>query len=170
MANIFDSAAGGTISGVFGGTDSDDTIVFSSINGTDGSLDGFIIDSYVLDWVRAVSYKRAYNKKGNVVILGKGAGTLTLKGLVGPADDFERLLDATSGNDVCKNANCVIKTGGGYSTCDSSGNKTTSSKPLTITAKGIVHTSINMTGALQEGSVTLTSATMTFKVGGVSIN
>lgn len=170
MANIFDSAAGGTISGVFGGADSDDTIVFSSINGTDSALDGFVIESYSLNWGRAVSYRRAYNKKGNVVVLGKGAGTLTLTGLVGPADEFEQLLEATSGNDVCKNANCVIKTGGGYSTCDTAGNKTTSSKPLTITAKAVVLTGIAMGGQLQEGGVTLTSANLSFKVGGVSIN
>lgn len=168
MANIFDTADGGTISGVFGGSD-EDTIVFSTVGGAGSSLDGFIIESYNVSWARPVMTRRAYNKKGSIITMGKGTGSLTLSGLVGPSDEFEALLDATSGNNVCKNANCVIRTGGGYSACDSNGNKSSSSNPVTITAKGIILQSLSLGGQLQEGAVSLTNANMVFKVSGLSV-
>lgn len=165
--NVFDNGVGGTISGVFGGDDNDDTIVFSSVGADD--MDGFIIEGYTLSWQRGLQYRRAYNKKGNIVVVGKGTGSLSLTGLVGPADEFERLVESTSGKDVCKNANCTISAGGGYSSCDSSGNTSTSSKNITITAKSIILQGLSISGQMQEGAVTLTQANMTFKVGGVAI-
>ena len=167
MVNIFNTEGGGTISGVFGADGDDDTIVFSSIG--EDTLDGFIIESYTLNWQRPIAYRRAFNKKGNIVNLGKGTGSLTLQGLVGPTDEFEALMKATSGNSVCKTANCVISTGGGYSTCNSDGTQSKESGNLTITAQGIVLQGITMAGSLQEGAVSLTNATLTFKVGGVKL-
>ena len=168
MVNIFNAEGGGTISGVFGADGDDDTIVFSSV-GSD-ALDGFIIESYTLQWSRPIQYRRAFNKKGNIVNLGKGTGSLVLQGLVGPTDEFEALMKATSGDDVCKTANCVISTGGGYSSCDEEGNQTKASGNLTITAQGVVLQGISLTGALTEGAISLTSANLTFKVGGVKID
>ena len=168
MVNIFNQEGGGTISGVFGADNDDDTIVFSTGAG-DTPLDGFIIESYSISWQRPIEYRRAFNRKGNIANLGKGTGSMTLTGLVGPADEFEALMEATSGNDVCKSANCVISTGGGYSSCDSNGNQTKASGKLNITAQGIILASINMGGQLSEGAVSLTTATLTFKVGGVKV-
>lgn len=166
--NIFDTADGGTISGVFGADNDEDSIVFSSVGSSD--LDGFIINSYTVSWSRPVGYMRAYNKKGTIVQFGKGSGSLSLQGLVGPTEEFEALLQATSGTNVCKNANCTITVGGGYTACNTNGESTTSSDRLVITARGVTMQSISMGGSLQEGSINLTTANLTFKIAGLSID
>lgn len=164
----------GFIAGVF--NSADDEILFL-INGGDDDpgtmyLDGFLIDSYRLDWQRPIQYRRAFNVRGKLAQMGYGTGTLTLQGVVGPAEEFEKLVKAASGQDLCQTAACAISVSGDFAQCaeDGSGTINSETRSGVLTASGLILQGINMGATLQEGAVTLTQASMQFKVAGVSID
>nr|DAQ19013.1 MAG TPA: hypothetical protein [Herelleviridae sp.] len=169
MAQVFDT--GGTIDAIYG-TSGGNTITFSNLqNGTSSYTlqNGYLIDGYSIGWQRSIQLKRVFNRNNRVAIVGYGQGQLSLSGLIGRADDFEQLMDATSGEDVCNLPVCTIEANSGFKTCSSDGSSSDSGASV-IKVSGLLHAQIQITGQIQDNGILLQTCNMTFAISGVEIN
>lgn len=169
MAQVFDT--GGTIDAIYG-TSGGNTITFSNLqNGTSSYTlqNGYLIDGYSIGWQRSIQLKRVFNRNNRVAIVGYGQGQLSLSGLIGRADDFEQLMDATSGEDVCNLPVCAIEANSGFKTCSSDGSSNDSGASV-IKVSGLLHAQIQITGQIQDNGILLQTCNMTFAISGVEIN
>lgn len=169
MAQVFDT--GGTIDAIYG-TSGGNTITFSNLQSGTNSYtlqNGYLIDGYQIGWNRSIQLKRVFNRSNRVAIVGYGQGQLTLSGLIGRAEDFEQLMSATSGDDVCNLPVCTIEANSGFKTCSSDGSSNDNGASV-IKVSGLLHATIQITGQIQDNGILLQNCNMTFAISGVEIN
>lgn len=158
----------GSITALYGLENTSSTVTFSNI-GEDSFKYGFLVESYQLTWGRQVITKRVFNLDGRVAITGAGQGTLTLTGMVGAADEFEKLIGATTGADICDKVTCTIEANSGFATCSSDGSTQKHKGAVEITCKGVLLASIGMGGQISDANALISQGTLTFNITGLDI-
>lgn len=136
-------------------------------DGTGTSLDnGFLCDQYTINWARPANAKRFLNVKNPVAIVGYGNGTLTLTGLVGTYDGFQKLIGGSgSDNDVCSPLYCLIQASNHYKSCDS--DVSSGNTGVDWECFNLLLSNIAVTGQVQDNGVLFQQANVTFTMGGL---
>jgi hypothetical protein len=135
---------------------------------------GFLADTYQIQWGRTVQIKRVFNNNKPVAIVGFGQGTVTLRGLIGTAAGFEDIVggNSTAGNkDLCLPLLITIDGSGAYNKCTGEGVASETQGGATFSLSGCILSNINITGTIETNSGTvMQQADVTFNIGGFELN
>lgn len=134
--------------------------------------DGFLCDSYTIDWSRPTQSKRFLNNPKPVAIVGYGNGTLAIRGLVGTYNGFEKFLGYNGNNrtstqdDICNPLYCLIKSSNSYVKCNNGGTGANASG-VDWDCYNLVLSNIRVTGQVQDNGVLFQQADVVFTMGGL---
>lgn len=138
---------------------------------------GFLADTYSIQWGRAVNVRRVFNNNKPIAVVGFGQGTITLQGLIGTYEGFKTIIGgdasgSTEGNkDLCDPLTITVKGSGSYNACQADGGIASGTQGgVNFILTGCLLSTINVTGQIETQSGTLLqTANVVFSVGGFEI-
>ena len=136
--------------------------------------DGFLAQSYQIQWGRGVTMQRVLNKNKPIAMVGVGSGQLSITGLLGTYEGFKALLGigdkATTTEDLCNPLNAIIACGNGFIACSNEDNKQIEAKSAVgIILTNIIVASFNLTGQYDQNNILMQTGSVSFQIGGCKI-
>lgn len=154
------------------------SVMISRASGRGGNTnalanEGFLADTYNIQWGRSVSIRRVFNNSKPIAIVGYGQGTVTLRGLIGTVQGFQNIVGASPNDenaDICDPLLITIENDAAYNKCT---NNTVSQNPANnayFDLTGCLLSNIVVTGQIESQSgAMLQQADITFSIGGFTV-
>ena len=134
--------------------------------------DGFLAQSYQIQWGRGVTMQRVLNKNKPIAMVGVGSGQLSITGLLGTYEGFKALLGiddkATTTEDLCNPLNAIIACGNGFIAC-SKDKQIEAKSAVGIILTNIIVASFTLTGQYDQNNILMQTGTVNFQIGGCKI-
>lgn len=138
--------------------------------------DGFLAQSYQVQWGRGVTMQRVLNKNKPIAMVGVGSGNLSITGLLGTYEGFKKLLgldsDETNTEDLCNPLNALIACGNGFNACADDGETSVTVKAeegLLLILTNIITASFNLGGQYDQNNILMQTGSVQFQIGGCKI-
>ena len=137
-------------------------LTFSTGGSADEVDQALLVETAQIQFARAVSRKFFINLNGVAYIVGLGTGTLTVRGLLGSAQQFTNLF-GTDLNDLCKMSRTATLETAGMQSCDDGSEFASGS----FVMSGVIPQSVTITTTIAENGTLYYSADASFLISGL---
>lgn len=135
--------------------------------------DGFLAQSYSIQWGRGVTMQRVLNKNKPIAMVGVGSGQLGVTGMLGTFEGFKSLLGlddkVQSTEDLCNPLNAIIACGNGFIACDKNNKQIAAKESVCIILTNVIVAGFNLGGQYDQNNILMQTGTVNFQIGGCKI-